>query len=195
MWRSIVAVVAGYVLAALGIGLLRGTTILVLHHLGTGEGDWTALSYRVLKLVYTLASAVAGGYLAAAAAGRKPRWHAFGVSTVLAGAFLISHKQYAAQPVWYFNSLWELAVVGPVIGAELEHRRGAGRVEHESAYRAAKVLVGGFLIGATIMNRLSPTPDLPLPNNAIAGPGVLAGEIAVCTLGAWLVYAGLRREH
>jgi hypothetical protein len=196
MWRSIVAVVAGYVLAALGIGLLRGTTIFVLRHFGAGGDDWTALSYRVLKLVYTLASAIAGGYLAAAAAAHKPRWHAFAVSTVLAGAYLISHNKYAAQPVWYFNSLCGLAVVGPVIGGELEHRRGARRVEQESrAYRAAKVLLGGFLIGATIVNRLSPSSDLPLPNNAAAGPGMLAGEIVVCALGAWLVYAGLREEQ
>jgi len=193
MWRSIVAVVAGYVLAALGIGVLRGTTIIVLRHFATSGGEWTALSYRLLKLVYTLASAIAAGYLAAAAAGRKPRWHAFAVSTVLAGAFLVSHSKYAAQPAWYFNSLEGLAAVGPMIGGQLKHRRGDRRVEHEfRAYRAANVLVGGFLIGATIVNRLSPSSDLLLPNNAVAGQGMLAVEIGVCALGAWLVYAGLR---
>jgi hypothetical protein len=113
MWRSILAVVAGYVLAALGIGVLRGTTVILLRHFAADGGG---LSYRLLKLVYTLASATAGGYLAAAVASRKPRWHAFAVSAVLAGAFLISRSKYAAQPVWYFYSLVILAVVGPMLG-------------------------------------------------------------------------------
>jgi hypothetical protein len=195
MWRIILAVVAGYVLAALGIGVLRGTTVIVLRHFASGGGDWITLSYRLLKLVYTLVSAIAGGYLAAAVADRKPRWHAFAVSAVLAGAFLISHGKYAAQPVWYFNSLVILAVVSPMLGGYLEHRRVDRSVGQESkAYRAANVLVGGFLIGATIVNRLSPSSDLLLPNDAGADQGMLTAIVA-CALGAWLVYAGLRREQ
>jgi hypothetical protein len=193
MWRSILAVVAGYVLAALGIGVLRGTTVILLRHFAADGGDWITLSYRLLKLVYTLASAIAGGYLAAAGADRKPRWHAFAVSAVLAGAFLISHSKYAAQPVWYFTSLGIFAVVGPMLGGYLEHRRGHRSVEQESrAYRAAKVLVGGFLIGATLVNRWFPSSDL-LPNNAAAGQWMLTAIVA-CAVGAWLLYAGLRRQ-
>jgi hypothetical protein len=195
MWRSILAVVAGYVLAALGIGVLRGTTVILLRHFAADGGDWITFSYRLLKLLYTLTSAIAGGYLAATVASRKPRWHAFAVSAVLAGAFLISHSKYAAQPVWYFNSLGILAGVGPMLGGYLEQRRVDRSVEQESrVYRAAKVLVGGFLIGATIVNRLSPSSDWLLPSNTAAGQGMLTATIVACALGAWLVYAGLRRE-
>jgi MFS family permease len=196
MWRSILAVVAGYVLAALGIGVLRATTVVLLRHFAADGGDWITLSYRLLKLVYTLASAIAGGYLAAAVADRKPRWHAFAVSAVLAGAFLISHTRYAAQPVWYFNSLVILALVGPMLGGYLEHWRVDRSVENESkAYRAANVLVGGFLIGATLVNRWSPSSELLLPNNAAAGQGMLTVTIVACAVGAWLLHAGLRREQ
>ena len=194
IWRSILAVVAGYVLAALGIGVLRGTTVVLLRHFAQG-GGWTILSYRLLKLTYTLVSAIAGGYLAAAVADRKPRWHALAVSAVLAGAFLISHSKYAAHPVWYFNSLVILAVVGPLLGGYLEHRRVDRTVDNESkAYRAANVLVGGFLIGATLANRWSPSSDLLLPSASAAGRGVLTA-IVPCVLGGLLVYAGLRKEQ
>ena len=114
---------------------------------------------------------------------------------MLAGAFLISHGKYAAQPVWYFNSLVILAMVGPMLGGYLEHRRVDRSVEQEArAYRAAKVLVGGFLIGATIVNRLSPSSDLILPSSASAGQGMLTAIVA-CAMGAWLVHAGFRREQ
>jgi hypothetical protein len=193
IWRSLLAVVAGYVLAALGIGVMRGMTVILLRHFAADGGDWTALSYRLLKLAYTLASATAGGYLAAAVAHRKPKWHAFAVSALLAGAFLISHSKYAAQPSWYFDSLVILAVVGPMIGGSLEHRLvGRASTQGFRSYRAAEVLVGGFLIGATVVNRLSPPPDLLLLNNAAGAQGNLTTEIVVCALGACLVYAGLR---
>ena len=86
-------------------------------------------------------------------------------------------------------------MVGPMLGGYLQHRRADRSVEQEArAYRAAIVLVGGFLIVATIVNRLSPSSDLILPNNAAAGQGMLTAIVA-CALGAWLVYAGLRREQ
>ena len=73
MARSVFAVVAGYVLAALGIGALRGTTVILLRLFATDAGYWTILIYLLLKLIYTLVSAIAGGYLAAIVAERKPQ--------------------------------------------------------------------------------------------------------------------------
>src|SRR5678815_1397460 len=196
MARSVFAVVAGYVLAALGIGALRGTTVILLRLFATDAGYWTILIYLLLKLIYTLVSAIAGGYLAAIVAERKPKWHAFGVSTVLAGSFLISRSRYAAQPAWYFKLLWVLAVIGPMIGGYLDRWPIDRSVALEfRIYRGAKALVGCFLIGATIANHLSPSSDLFLPSNAASGHGMLIVEVVAFALGAWLVYSGFGRDQ
>ena len=196
MARSVFAVVAGYVLASLGIGALRGTTAILLRQFATDAGSWTPLIYLLLKLFYTLASAIAGGYLAAVVAERRPKWHAFGVSALLAGSFLISHGKYAAQPAWYFNSLWVLAALGPMIGGYLDRWPADRSVTLESrVYRGAKLLVGCFLIGATIASHLSPSSDLFSRSAAAAGQGMLMVEMMSFALGAWLVYSGFARDQ
>ncbi len=193
MWRSILAVVAGYVLASLGIAALRGITAVLLRAFAAGGGYWIQLSYLLLKLVYTLVSAVLGGYFAAEAAGRKPGWHGLAVSVLLTAAFLASRAQYSQQPRWSFLSLIVLAWVGPLLGGQIS-RVGQNRAAQPDSvpYRAAKVLVGCFLIGTMIVNHFAPSSDLLLPSNPAQSQGMVAAAVMVCALGAWLIYSGLR---
>jgi hypothetical protein len=193
IWRSILAVVAGYLLAALGIGVLRETTAILLRHFAADGTASITFSYRLLKIIYTLVSGIAGGYVAAAAAvaGRKLRWHAVAVSALLAGAFLMSLGKYSAQPQWYFRTLLIVAGAGPILGGYLDQRVDRSPEVKATFYRLTKLLVGGFLIGAAIVEYHAPSSDLLLLINAPQRPTAM---ILACTIGSWMVYSGLRRE-
>ncbi|CAN5667990.1 hypothetical protein BH23GEM1_BH23GEM1_10760 [soil metagenome] len=130
MIRSVLAIVAGYVVA----GLL---TVLATMASASIVGPTPPRSYVWMNLLYSGVFAFVGGYVAATMAPRKPLNHAL----ILAGIMLVAGAAYALggprgelparEPDWY---PWLLVVVAPalvVLGGWIRER--AARRQHPQA--------------------------------------------------------------
>jgi putative membrane protein (TIGR04086 family) len=88
MLKSVTGVVAGYLVFAVSAGLLFWAS-------GRDPHQEQDLSFVVLSVVYGMAFAGAGGYMAGAIAGREPRLHGGAVALILALGATVS---FLAQP-------------------------------------------------------------------------------------------------
>ena len=105
--RSILAVFAGLIAC---VATVIACTLIAVHamHLKTGN---PAPGYLTLNVVYSLAAALLGGWLAARIAGFKPLHHGLALAMILALFSLLSLvKPSAAQP---YNYQLLMAVLPP----------------------------------------------------------------------------------
>jgi hypothetical protein len=117
--RSILAVLAG--LAAC-MGLVIACTLATVHALHLMSGHPTS-GYLILNVVYSLAAAVLGGWLAARLAGFKPLHHGLALAMVLALFGLLSLvKPSTAQPYNYQLLMAVLPPFAVLAGAALAAR-------------------------------------------------------------------------
>jgi hypothetical protein len=123
MVRSILAIVAGLVTMMVAVFVL--TWILVWIMFDDPMAPPTS-GYLVINLLYSLAAAVAGGYVAATMAPRAPLGHA---AALAAGIFTLGFLGVLrggtapGQPTWYPYVMTVLGPVGLVVGGWIRERR------------------------------------------------------------------------
>jgi hypothetical protein len=130
MWRNVLAVVLGYaVLAALTMAGVAFSTYAFRIPLITTQPVTLPLAYLLTTLVLGTLAAVAGGYLAARIARRRPPVAAYGLAAlvlVLGTAYALTGAD-PVQPAWHLWSLPLTGVAGVVAGAQLCRTSGSGR--------------------------------------------------------------------
>jgi hypothetical protein len=96
--RSILAVMVGFIVMSVTVGLLTAVSVALLHE---KSGSPTS-GYIVFNIVYSLLAAFAGGAVAALVAGRKPVLHGAVMAAIMvaAGTYSFVHV-IGRQPIWY----------------------------------------------------------------------------------------------
>ncbi|UCC23883.1 MAG: hypothetical protein JSU98_09080 [Gemmatimonadales bacterium] len=122
--KSLGAVVAGFLTAAVVVLLLTWLSALVLF-----GGEMTARptpGYLAFNLSYSFVAAVLGGWVSARLAPRAPVWHAVAVTAVM--VFLASGggdgSTAMGVPGWYGTAIQFFIPVGAVFGGLLHARSG-----------------------------------------------------------------------
>jgi hypothetical protein len=119
MLRSIAAVFTGYLLFAV-------TAVALFQFSRRDPHREQDLVFVALSVLYGMAFAFSGGYLAAVIAGRKPRQHAGGVALILAlGAAVSFLAQPGAGSRWSQMAAFVLMAPSALAGGVVRSRRGA----------------------------------------------------------------------
>jgi hypothetical protein len=114
--RSLAAIAAGYAVMA---AILRG--------LAPAPADAGGMNYFLLSITWTVAGAMAGGYVAAFIAGSHEIPHAAGVGLLMVAMSIVSMRQQgASRPGWYETAIAGCGPIAAMIGAALRMltRRG-----------------------------------------------------------------------
>lgn len=120
--RSVLAVVAGYasmaaVVIALSVILKKAAPKWV------GSAGSPNAMYVVTNLIYSLAAAVLGGYIAAAIGSRAPLAHACALAGIVFLLAIVSMVQMGdKQPRWYQVALIIVGTAGTIVGGLLRAR-------------------------------------------------------------------------
>ena len=128
MVRSVVGIVVGCA-AVFALGTMAGA---VVFH-GTPPQGIPGATLATMLLVMDGLAAIAGGYLAAAIARRRPRTHGLAVGVVyvlvvqLAPAALapFTHPT-AGPPLWFTAAATAIVIVGATIGGAARHQIAHG---------------------------------------------------------------------
>ena len=117
MIRSIIAVVAGYIMMTVGVMALFAIWF---------QGDPNAKpsqSFMVFTLGYGLACAIVGGYATAVIARSSPMAHAWALAGLVAVMSIVSMVMFKGQePLWFQISNTGMGVTGVCVGAFLRSR-------------------------------------------------------------------------
>ena len=115
--RSLAAVAAGYAVMA---AILRG--------LAPVPTDAGGMNYFLLSILWIIAGATTGGYVAALIAGSHEIPHAAGVGLLMIAMSIVSMRQQgASRPGWYETAIAGCGPTAAMIGAALRmltRRRG-----------------------------------------------------------------------
>jgi len=125
MTRTLLAVLGGVLTTVVLVGL---TTWAAAAALGIAPGRPTT-AYLAANLALSAASAVAGGYAAAALASRARLAHAGALAVVLLALsiYAIAQPVEVGQPPWYPYALTALGPLGALAGGAIRARRGDTR--------------------------------------------------------------------
>ena len=131
MWRSILAVIAGYIAMVLGVTTFFALSITLIFGgtLGDPKSFHPPFWFYFLELGVTPILAALGGYVCAWIAKRKQLQHALalaGVCTLMGIVTVISDA--GLKPLWSSLGIVVLGLVGVLAGAKL-------RIAHEAATR------------------------------------------------------------
>ena len=103
MMRSVVAVIAGYLVMAACV--IASTVLVATLMLGSAAMDGSVRptpSYLIVNLAYSFVFALFGGYVAAFLARRQPTVHAAALAVVVLAIGLLSAREGGgSQPSWY----------------------------------------------------------------------------------------------
>jgi len=124
--RSLLAVIVGF--AAMAIAVIAATVVamrLLYPEAEPGLLPAPTTSWLAVNLVYSLAAAVLGGWLAAYLAPRAPFAHAVALAVVAVAMAVpgILSGGSPGQPDWYPAVMAGLAVGGILLGGKLARRR------------------------------------------------------------------------
>jgi len=118
--RSVLAVIAGFLAMAV---IVMALTLLSVAVLQLKSGHPTP-GYLALNVIYSLAAAVFGGWIAALVAGRTPVAHGIALAVVMLILSAVSYIHYTAnQPVAYQLFLTVAPPLAAVFGAWLYRPR------------------------------------------------------------------------
>jgi len=118
--RSVLAVIAGFLAMAVIVMALTLLSVFALH---LKYGNPTP-GYLTLNVIYSLAAAVFGGWLAALAAGRAPVAHGIALAVVMLVLSAVSYVHSSgSQPVAYQVFLIVAPPLAAVLGAWLYRPR------------------------------------------------------------------------
>ncbi len=113
--RSVLAVVAGLVVTALTIGLL---TPVVTRAFGMETFESFSMGLLLATVGYTVVAAAMGGFLTAAAAGRREVPHAAALGCLLVGICLVSMRQHGeSRPGWFEATVAGCGPIAALVGA------------------------------------------------------------------------------
>jgi hypothetical protein len=126
MWRSIAAVIVGYLAMAIPIGLT--TAVHMVKVLGKmpqpGQHMDLPVSFGVVNLIYGTLYAVFGGYVCAVIAKQNRMKHGLALAGLVFLLSLVSvYIDRGQQPVWYQVMLVILGAPGAAAGAWIRARR------------------------------------------------------------------------
>jgi hypothetical protein len=117
MLRSLSAVLAGFVVFALVVGIL---TPVVARAFGAGDFQSFSLPVLIVTIGYCVVAAVAGGYLTAWIAGRRELPHAAGLGLLMIATGVVSMRQHGAvRPGWYESTIAGCGPVAAFFGAAI----------------------------------------------------------------------------
>jgi hypothetical protein len=115
--RSLAAILAGFVVVALVIGIL---TPVVARSFGVENFKSFSLPVLVATVGYCVVAAIAGGYLTAWIAGRRELPHAAGLGLLMIAMSVISMRQNGeARPGWYETTIAGCGPVAAFFGAAI----------------------------------------------------------------------------
>lgn len=114
--RSVLAVIAGFLAMAVLVMVLTLVSVSALH---VKSGHPTP-GYLTLNVIYSLAAALLGGWLAALVAGRSPVAHGIALAVVMLALSAVSYIHYSGtQPFAYQIFLIVAPPLAAVLGAWL----------------------------------------------------------------------------
>lgn len=107
--RSLAAVAAG---CAVTFAILRG--------FAPAPADSAGMNYFMLSIAWTVAGAIAGGFVAAWIAGGREMPHAAGLGFIMVAMSFVSMKQHgASRPGWYETAVAGCGPIAAMLGAAL----------------------------------------------------------------------------
>lgn len=107
--RSLAAVLAGY-----------ATMALILRLAAPAPPDSADMNYFLVSITWTVASAIAGGFIAALIAGSHELPHAAGVGFLMIAMSLVSmRRQGVMRPGWYETTIAGCGPIAAMMGAAL----------------------------------------------------------------------------
>ena len=114
MVKSILAVIAGYLVMAGGVGALFGVMRIVLSGIYPEEGKAPSLAFMIMILALGGVCAVVGGYVTGVVAKRAEAKHALALGAVAVLLGIIYMMMVGGlQPVWYPFQL--ILIVAPAL--------------------------------------------------------------------------------
>jgi hypothetical protein len=121
MWRSILAVVVGYLVMAVAVMVLFAIAF-------RAPDQKPTVGFMVFAVGYGFVAAIAGGYVTAAIARRAPLAHAAALAVVSAAMGLVSLiTSGGREPVWFLGANVVAMIAGVLLGGAMRARRsGAG---------------------------------------------------------------------
>ena len=126
MGRSILAVIAGYLVTAIlvVVKFAAMTSLIPGAAPKAGQLQFPSTGLQVVSLILDFASAILGGYVAAWIARRNQIQHALalGILMVLLGILSMSISR-GSEPVWYQIALIVISIPGALLGGMLRARQ------------------------------------------------------------------------
>ena len=120
MARGILAVVAGYIVMAIGVVTVTGAVAVLFPTWSSPENA----AYVIFNLGFSLVFALAGGYVTAVVAKRAPLRHAIALAALAFILAIISMVvETGPQPRWYQLSLVIIMPPAMVLGGYLRARQ------------------------------------------------------------------------
>ena len=114
MVRSILAVIAGYLVMVAGVVVLHNSIGLLLPGNYSELGKAPSLAFMILTIVYRAFGEVVGGYVTGVIAKRAEVKHALALGAVAVALGIVSMiKFWGLQPVWYQVEL--ILIVAPAL--------------------------------------------------------------------------------
>jgi hypothetical protein len=115
--RSLGAILAGFVVVALVIGIL---TPVVIRAFRVENFNSFSLPVLVATIGYCVVAAIAGGYLTAWIAGRRELPHAAGLGLLMIAMSVVSMRQHGeVRPGWYETTIAGCGPVAAFFGAAI----------------------------------------------------------------------------
>ena len=125
MARSILAVIAGYLVMAGGVGALSGVMLTVFPGIYPEPGKAPSLAFMIVTLGYSAFGAVVGGYVTGVIAKRAEVNHALALGAIVVAQGIVAMIMFRGlQPVWY-HQIALIVIVAPSVwlGGWLRGRR------------------------------------------------------------------------
>jgi hypothetical protein len=121
--RAFLALIAGFLTMAVLVGVITGVLIRLVPG-WVGATGHPRPAYVAANLAYSLAAAIAGGYVTAWIAGRnRPLIHILALALiVLLLSGLSALQERGMQPIWYQLSLLIITPLGTFLGGILRIR-------------------------------------------------------------------------
>ena len=139
MARSLLAVVAGYVVMVVGVIAMTAVAGKLFAGAVPAEGSSTT-GYLILNLLYGFAFALLGGYVAGVIARRGPVLHAIAVAVVMVIMAFIAMKTYAGQePSWYQRGHFGTAIPA-LFGGWIRARQVSRKAKQSRGRRLCRLL-------------------------------------------------------
>lgn len=127
--RSIGAIVAGGLVAAIGYWAAAVVALLVMHGLPLGSPGGAPTTADVsAHLAFAAAASLGGGLVAMRIAGCRPRLHALAMGGLLAMSMFLGFSKPASNwPVWFPYGMAVAFATGAALASRLAIRRSSSR--------------------------------------------------------------------